>query len=166
MLRKLIARANTTPFVLRSTSHLHTTALAAQSPPPPPPPSSQANADIENLSAPTMNDNDERFVGMTGAEILYDLLKAHDVEQVFGYPGGAIVSVFCSFCHNIDDIKYFKNIQKYIALYTYLFYFPPHPPYSLSRTLSVSFSLSFFSPLLLTRPCIISFSFFSSASCL
>ena len=166
MLRKLIARANTTPFVLRSTSHLHTTALAAQSPPPPPPPSSQANADIENLSAPTMNDNDERFVGMTGAEILYDLLKAHDVEQVFGYPGGAIVSVFCSFCHNIDDIKYLKNIQKYIALYLPLLFPPPTLPI-LSLALSLCLSLFLSSPpLLLTRPCIISFSFFSSASCL
>ena len=41
-----------------------------------------------------MNIHDERFVGMTGAEILHDLLKVHEVDQVFGYPGGAILPVF------------------------------------------------------------------------
>ena len=42
---------------------------------------------------------------MTGAEILYDLLKAHDVKQVFGYPGGAIlpVSICTSLQTNYDD---------------------------------------------------------------
>ena len=43
---------------------------------------------------------------MTGAEILYDLLKAHDVKQVFGYPGGAIlpVSICTSLETNYDDL--------------------------------------------------------------
>jgi acetolactate synthase-1/2/3 large subunit len=41
-----------------------------------------------------MSDDDERFVGMSGAEIVMDLLRAHDVKQVFGYPGGAILPVF------------------------------------------------------------------------
>jgi hypothetical protein len=37
---------------------------------------------------------------MTGAEILYDFLKAHDVKQVFGYPGGAILPV--SICTSLQ----------------------------------------------------------------
>ena len=36
----------------------------------------------------------ERFVGMTGAEIFHDLMIDHGVEVVFGYPGGAILPVF------------------------------------------------------------------------
>jgi acetolactate synthase-1/2/3 large subunit len=50
--------------------------------------------DEANLDAASLSHDDERFVGMTGAEILHDLLKAHKVDQVFGYPGGAILPVF------------------------------------------------------------------------
>ena len=48
------------------------------SPPPPPiPTQSEAEAiiaqDVEKLTAPSFSNNDDRFVGMTGAEILHDL---------------------------------------------------------------------------------------------
>ncbi len=37
---------------------------------------------------------DERFVGMTGAEIFHDLMREHQVDTIFGYPGGAILPVY------------------------------------------------------------------------
>eukprot|EP00948_MAST-09A_sp_MAST-9A-sp1_P003565 g3565.t1 len=40
------------------------------------------------------HDMDEAFVGKTGAEIFHDLLVRHGVDQVFGYPGGAILPVY------------------------------------------------------------------------
>ena len=43
-----------------------------------------------SAAAPTL-----RFKGMTGAQILHEmLLKDHGVEVIFGYPGGAILPVF------------------------------------------------------------------------
>ena len=53
---------------------------------PPPPPAEPA----DSVAA----DDDRRVGGMTGAEILYDLMRQHGVEQIFGYPGGAILPVF------------------------------------------------------------------------
>lgn len=65
-----------------------TFASAAAPPPPPPPPS------VGTAAEPLAEEDDRRFVGMSGAEILYDLMRKHKVEQVFGYPGGAILPVF------------------------------------------------------------------------
>lgn len=36
----------------------------------------------------------QRFVGLTGAQIFHEMMRYHDVVQVFGYPGGAILPVF------------------------------------------------------------------------
>jgi acetolactate synthase-1/2/3 large subunit len=85
-----------------SSTAFHSSALlrqAAAAPPPPPPSLADAaqqivDQDTANLDAASLSHDDERFVGMTGAEILHDLLKAHKVDQVFGYPGGAILPVF------------------------------------------------------------------------
>ena len=35
-----------------------------------------------------------RYTGMTGADIFHEMMKAHDVKVMFGYPGGAILPVF------------------------------------------------------------------------
>ncbi|ORX72124.1 putative acetolactate synthase [Linderina pennispora] len=37
---------------------------------------------------------DDSFVGMTGGEIFHEMMLRHNVKQVFGYPGGAILPVF------------------------------------------------------------------------
>ncbi|KAF2761006.1 acetolactate synthase [Pseudovirgaria hyperparasitica] len=37
---------------------------------------------------------DHSFVGMTGGEIVHEMMRRHDVKHVFGYPGGAILPVF------------------------------------------------------------------------
>jgi len=34
------------------------------------------------------------FIGMTGGEIFHEMMKRHGVEQIFGYPGGAILPVY------------------------------------------------------------------------
>lgn len=37
---------------------------------------------------------DDRFIGLTGAQIIHELLREHGVEVVIGYPGGAILPVY------------------------------------------------------------------------
>ncbi|WFC98872.1 acetolactate synthase [Malassezia yamatoensis] len=39
-------------------------------------------------------DLDDSFVGMTGGQIFHEMMRRHNVETVFGYPGGAILPVF------------------------------------------------------------------------
>lgn len=36
----------------------------------------------------------KQFVGMTGAQIFHEMMRHHNVTQIFGYPGGAILPVF------------------------------------------------------------------------
>jgi len=38
-------------------------------------------------------DYEDAFIGMTGGEILHEMLKRHNVKHVFGYPGGAILPI-------------------------------------------------------------------------
>jgi acetolactate synthase-1/2/3 large subunit len=40
------------------------------------------------------NVDPSKFVGMTGAQIFHEMMVQHNVKQVFGYPGGAILPVF------------------------------------------------------------------------
>lgn len=46
---------------------------------------------LEKFRQPEM---DHSFVGMTGGEIFHEMMLRHNVEHVFGYPGGAILPVF------------------------------------------------------------------------
>ena len=36
----------------------------------------------------------ERYIGMTGGEIIHELLRMHNVDVIFGYPGGAILPLY------------------------------------------------------------------------
>jgi acetolactate synthase-1/2/3 large subunit len=49
---------------------------------------------------------DASFVGKSGGEIFHEMMLRHNVEHVFGYPGGAILPVFDA----IHESKYFKFI--------------------------------------------------------
>ncbi|WVR06975.1 acetolactate synthase, mitochondrial [Kwoniella sp. DSM 27419] len=40
------------------------------------------------------NGLDYSFIGMSGGQIFHEMMVRHDVTQVFGYPGGAILPVF------------------------------------------------------------------------
>ncbi|KAI5478264.1 acetolactate synthase [Pseudohyphozyma bogoriensis] len=37
---------------------------------------------------------DDSFIGMSGGQIFHEMMLRHNVEKVFGYPGGAILPVF------------------------------------------------------------------------
>ncbi|KAI0247764.1 thiamine diphosphate-binding protein [Lactifluus subvellereus] len=52
-----------------------------------------------NLPAPALSSCpdtslDHSFMGMSGAQIFHEMIIRHDVKQIFGYPGGAIMPVF------------------------------------------------------------------------
>ena len=48
----------------------------------------------------------DRFIGLSGAAIIHELLREHGVEVVFGYPGGAILPVYDA----IHESPHFKFI--------------------------------------------------------
>lgn len=37
---------------------------------------------------------DHSFIGLSGGQIFHEMMLRHDVKQIFGYPGGAILPVF------------------------------------------------------------------------
>ncbi|ORX99928.1 acetolactate synthase [Basidiobolus meristosporus CBS 931.73] len=50
--------------------------------------------------------HENSFVGMSGGEIFHEMMLRHEVEHIFGYPGGAILPVFDA----IHDSKHFQFI--------------------------------------------------------
>lgn len=58
--------------------------------PNPAPPSQNA----PSLLVPQQELLDHSFIGLSGGEIFHEMMRRHNVEQVFGYPGGAILPVF------------------------------------------------------------------------
>lgn len=44
--------------------------------------------------AQVRNGLDYSFIGLSGGQIFHEMMLRHDVKQVFGYPGGAILPVF------------------------------------------------------------------------
>jgi len=61
------------------------------------------------MSFPTSEEKnaaDAAFIGKTGAEIFHDMMVQHEVDTIFGYPGGAILPVFDA----IHDSPHFKFI--------------------------------------------------------
>lgn len=48
---------------------------------------------------------DHTFVGLSGGQIFHEMIVRHDVEKVFGYPGGAILPVFDAI-HNSDKFEF------------------------------------------------------------
>ncbi|GME86602.1 unnamed protein product [[Candida] boidinii] len=52
------------------------------------PPSSLSSS---NSKDPKMDDS---FIGLTGGQIFHEMMRRHDVDTVFGYPGGAILPVY------------------------------------------------------------------------
>ncbi|MEM1446882.1 MAG: biosynthetic-type acetolactate synthase large subunit, partial [Planctomycetota bacterium] len=48
----------------------------------------------------------DQYAGMTGAQIFHDMMRQHQVDTIFGYPGGAILPVFDA----IHESEHFKFI--------------------------------------------------------
>ncbi|MBI1369185.1 MAG: biosynthetic-type acetolactate synthase large subunit [Planctomycetes bacterium] len=65
---------------------------------------SQSSLDtrIDSLAAAPKTD---KYVGLKGAEIFHQLMAEHQVEVMFGYPGGAILPVFDAI-HNSPHFKF------------------------------------------------------------
>ncbi|QDU70321.1 biosynthetic-type acetolactate synthase large subunit [Mucisphaera calidilacus] len=53
-----------------------------------------SRAQLRATQIPTHGPATDRFTGKTGAQIFHDLMVEHQVEAIFGYPGGAILPVF------------------------------------------------------------------------
>lgn len=47
-------------------------------------------------------DLDDSFIGLSGGQIVREMLLRHDVDAIFGYSGGAILPVFDSIYHSPD----------------------------------------------------------------
>ena len=45
---------------------------------------------------------------MTGAEIVFKALEDHNVDTIFGYPGGAVLPIY-------DELKNHKNIKQFLV---------------------------------------------------
>ena len=66
--------------------------------------STPARLHTRDAEAP-MGEKTDRFVGMTGAQIFHQLMAEHQVECMFGYPGGAILPVFDAI-HESDEFQF------------------------------------------------------------
>ncbi|KAK6512372.1 Acetolactate synthase, mitochondrial [Arthrobotrys musiformis] len=79
-------------------SRNQTTSTAASTRPTPSPAFQQDAPEKADQLHPLQNQKqpeyDESFVGMTGGEIFHEMMLRHNVENIFGYPGGAILPVF------------------------------------------------------------------------
>ncbi|KAG7866487.1 hypothetical protein KL918_003384 [Ogataea parapolymorpha] len=53
-------------------------------------------------SAPQMDDS---FIGLTGGQIFHEMMQRHNVDTVFGYPGGAILPVYDAI-YNSDKFNF------------------------------------------------------------
>ncbi|KAF9007747.1 acetolactate synthase [Hymenopellis radicata] len=73
--------------ISRSSTHAAQAAPAVR---PSPAPGFQQIPTRNNPAAPL----DHTFVGLSGGEIFHEMMLRHNVKQIFGYPGGAILPVF------------------------------------------------------------------------
>ncbi|KZV63469.1 acetolactate synthase [Peniophora sp. CONT] len=48
---------------------------------------------------------DHSFIGLSGGQIFHEMMLRHDVKQIFGYPGGAILPVFDAI-HNSEHFHF------------------------------------------------------------
>ncbi|SCU90055.1 LANO_0D07426g1_1 [Lachancea nothofagi CBS 11611] len=65
--------------------------------------SKNANAEDSQSQTPGMDDS---FIGLTGGQIFHEMMRRHNVDTVFGYPGGAILAVYDA----IYNSKYFNFV--------------------------------------------------------
>ncbi|SCU94611.1 LADA_0G09692g1_1 [Lachancea dasiensis] len=49
---------------------------------------------------------DDSFIGLSGGQIFHEMMRRHNVDTVFGYPGGAILTVYDA----IYNSEYFKFV--------------------------------------------------------
>lgn len=54
---------------------------------------------------------------MSGATIFAEMMKEHDVELIFGYPGGAILPVFDAI-HDAETFKFILTRTRLVRVVT------------------------------------------------
>lgn len=71
-----------------------------------PAPSFNQDADDSSLNTNTkQNEMDSSLIGKTGGEIFHEMMIRHNVDTVFGYPGGAILPVYDAI-YNSQSFKF------------------------------------------------------------
>ncbi|SCW00691.1 LAFE_0C09824g1_1 [Lachancea fermentati] len=77
-----------------------------------PKPAPSFNVEDSAIDAPKLKKNantspqmDDSFIGLTGGQIFHEMMKRHNVDTVFGYPGGAILPVYDAI-HNSDYFNF------------------------------------------------------------
>ena len=65
-----------------------------------------SNLQTHEIGGSPLGEKTDRFVGLTGAQIFNEMMHEHQVDLIFGYPGGAILPVFDA----IHESPYFKFI--------------------------------------------------------
>ncbi|GMM31092.1 acetolactate synthase catalytic subunit [Martiniozyma asiatica (nom. inval.)] len=83
----LMRAARTTPLTMRFKSSASSIIREEPSP------SFNQDADI-NLKKQSSVQMDDSLIGMTGGEIFHEMMRRHNVDTIFGYPGGAILPVY------------------------------------------------------------------------
>ena len=63
------------------------------------------NLSATGITPPNHGTPTDKYQGLTGAQIFHELMRQHDVDTIFGYPGGAILPVFDAI-HNSDQFKF------------------------------------------------------------
>lgn len=68
-------------------------------------PPSKQNLNAEAITTIGHGEPTDKYTGMTGAQIFHEMMREHEVEAIFGYPGGAILPVFDAI-HNSPHFKF------------------------------------------------------------
>lgn len=61
---------------------------------PVPAPSFNQDISMDKLTSNSKQKMDDSFIGLTGGEIFHEMMLRHNVDTIFGYPGGAILPVY------------------------------------------------------------------------
>lgn len=64
------------------------------------------NLNAHAVEKPSHGKPTDKYTGMTGAQIFHEMMREHEVDCMFGYPGGAILPVFDA----IHDSEHFQFI--------------------------------------------------------
>jgi acetolactate synthase-1/2/3 large subunit len=65
----------------------------------------EADTSVGELLNKPSTELDDSFVGLTGGQIFHEMMIRHNVDTVFGYPGGAILPVYDAI-YNSDEFNF------------------------------------------------------------
>ncbi|MEM8783962.1 MAG: biosynthetic-type acetolactate synthase large subunit [Planctomycetota bacterium] len=65
----------------------------------------RSHLDARAITSGRHGEPTSKYAGLTGAQIFHEMMREHDVDTIFGYPGGAILPVFDAI-HESDCFKF------------------------------------------------------------